>query len=305
MFETPILFVIYNRPDKTDKVFNAIKAIKPKNLFVAADGPKTENDLERCMQARAIIDNIDWDCNLHKIFRDTNVGSKLNVTQAINWLFESFEQAIILEDDCVPNKSFFFFCSQLLDYYKDNTDVMHITGANLNTNNLPELYTYHYSRYPNIWGWATWKRAWLNYEVELNDKNYFKTLIRKRFRDPFERRFWTTVLNSLDKLDAWDYQWMFAIWKKQGICLNTNINFISNIGFDNSATHTKYDSLNSNLPTHEITTIIHPNSIKIDRIAEDELLFMLHNLKREGYLKYLKMRYKNLLHKIKLLVSIK
>ncbi|MCC8425726.1 nucleotide-diphospho-sugar transferase [Mucilaginibacter sp. UR6-11] len=303
MLNTPILFLIYNRPDKTLKVFEAIKKVRPAKLFVVADGPRNEEAGILCQQTRDVLLNIDWDCELKTLYRTENIGVKRSVSSGINWFFEHIDEGIVLEDDCVPNDSFFFFCSAMLEFYKDNESIMHITGTDLIDNGKKHDYTYYFSNYPNIWGWATWKRAWRKYDLELTDKSYYKKLINTRFKDPFERRFWHTVLESLKTLDTWDYQWMFSIWKAGGICINTNYNFVSNIGFDATATHTKYDSPYSGLTTKTINKIVHPATIAIDKETENDFLKTLHNLDRKGYRGYFLMRGKNLIHKIKLLLK--
>jgi hypothetical protein len=302
MLNTPVLFLIYNRPDKTQKVFDAIRSVKPTKLFVVADGPKNNETPVLCQQTRDIISSVDWDCELKTLYRDKNIGSKYSVSSGIKWFFEHVDEGIILEDDCVPNDSFFFFCSSMLGFYRDNDKIMHITGTSLIDQGQKHNHTYYFSNYPNIWGWATWKRAWNKYDLELADKLYYKKLIKTCFKDPFERKFWNNVLTTLHKLDAWDYQWMFSIWKAGGVCINTNYNFVSNIGFDESATHTKYDNPYGDMTTRTITQISHPVAIEIDKKAEVDFLRTLHNLERRGYWGYFLQRGTNLLHKIKLLL---
>jgi hypothetical protein len=300
MLETPVLFLIYRRPDKTLKVFNAIKNIKPKKLFVVADGPKNDEEIYLCEQSRQIVSNVDWDCEVKTLFRDKNIGSKYSVSSGINWFFEHVEEGIILEDDCLPNDSFFFFCENMLNRYRGSENILHISGTNL-TETTKSKYTYYFSRYPIIWGWATWKRAWHNYDLELEDRLYYKELIKDRFKDPLERRFWNRVLDTLNDLDAWDYQWMFSIWNVNGLCVNTNYNFVTNIGFDESATHTTYSDPYAYLTAKTITEFTHQPQICIDKKAENDLLRAFHNLEYRGYWGYFLLRTKNLFHKIKLL----
>ncbi|MBS1531839.1 MAG: hypothetical protein JSU01_16145 [Bacteroidetes bacterium] len=305
MLKTPVLLLIYNRPDKTQQVFNAIKSAKPQKLFVVADGPKNAEGAILCKETRNVIAGVDWDCEVKTLYRKNNLGCKYNVSSGISWFFEQVEEGIILEDDCVPAESFFLFCSELLERYRNNERIMHITGVNLNDRPANSVFTYYFSNYPSVWGWATWRRAWQKYDLELNDTGYYRRLVVKRFKDPFEKRFWNTVLTTLNKIDTWDYQWMFSIWRAGGVCINTNYNLVSNIGFDGSATHTTYESQNSNLPKVNISQINHPDKIAIDEQAETEFLRSLHNLERRGYWNYFLMRSHNLIHKIKLLVGSK
>jgi hypothetical protein len=307
MFNTPILFLIFNRPESTAIVFDQIKRQKPKKLYIAADGPRANriNEEAQCEITRnAVLEKIDWDCEVNTLFRTENLGCGKAVSQAITWFFEKEEQGIILEDDCVPSESFFSFCAALLEKYKDDSNVMHITGTNLNDKKRFNNHSYHFSGYAGIWGWATWRRAWEKYDFELADTHFYKRLIRKKFKDPFERKFWNTVLNTLKNVDTWDYQWMFSIWKAGGLCINTNYNFISNIGFDENATHTTYSSRYSNLPVTDIDNeLIHPDKRLTDKKAEEEFLATYHDLKRLGYGNYFLMRANNLKHKIKLLIT--
>jgi hypothetical protein len=299
MFDTPILFLIYKRPDKTLKVFEEIRKIKPRQLFVVGDGPKSIDQQAQCQLARDVILKVDWDCEVKTLFREKNIGSKYSVSSGIDWFFSYVDEGIILEDDCLPNDSFFFFCAELLERYRTNLKIMHISGSNLNDNINLDNTTYHFSRYPVTWGWATWKRAWSNYDLELEDSKFYYKLIEKRFNDPFERRVWKTVLRTLHQLDAWDYQWIFAILKANGLCANTNHNFVVNIGFDEGATHTTYDNPYADLKTETITSIVHPETIERSKEGEEAFLKKGFNLERSGYLKYVLFRGNNLIHKIK------
>jgi hypothetical protein len=160
MFDVPILFLIYNRADLTGAVFSKIREIQPKSLFIAADGPKNDVDFLECKKTREIIDYIDWSCEIKTLFRDQNLGCRLAVSSAISWFFEHKDQGIILEDDTVPNPSFFTFCKDLLDKYKANKEISSISGITW----APEKFTasndYYFSYYPGIWGWATWADRW-------------------------------------------------------------------------------------------------------------------------------------------------
>lgn len=298
MLNTPVLFLIYKRPESTRQVFEQIRKIKPLKLFIVADGPRSKSEEQLCSKARNIVSEVDWNCEIKTLFREKNIGSKYSVSSGINWFFTHVDEGIILEDDCVPNESFFLFCSETLKKYRHNAQIMHITGTNLHED-ANSAFTYHFSKYPNIWGWATWKRAWEKYDLELKDKEFYDKLINKKFKNPFERRHWRTVIKTLNKLDAWDYQWMFSIWKENGICVNTNYNFILNIGFNQDATHTTYDSPYPTLQLRHIEAIRHPQKIEIDKLAEIGLLKSLHSIHKSGHWNYFLMRAHNLIHKIK------
>jgi hypothetical protein len=311
-FSTPILFLIYNRPDTTKLVFEEIRKQKPQNLYIAADGAKENKtgEEELCDLTREIITQIDWDCNIRTLFRQKNLGSKYAVSSAITWLFEHEEQGIILEDDCIPNDSFFFFCQELLIKYKHDSKIMHITGSNLNDTFKFGDGSYYYSQYANVWGWATWKRAWNKFDLEINDKETYLELINHTFKHISERVFWRSRIELIksNQVDAWDYQWMFSIWREKGICLNSNYNLVTNIGFGKDATHTTGGSPYLNPYTKNLTEITHPSKQKIIKKAETEFIRSLHGLKRKGFFEYYLNRYffqrcQNLLHKIKLKIN--
>ena len=185
MFQTPILFLIFNRPDTTKLVFESIKRIKPAKLYIAADGArkhKVGEDL-LCKETRSIIDLIDWECEIKTLLRTENLGCKIAVSSAIDWFFENEEQGIILEDDCLPNESFFNFCEQLLNQFKENKEIMHISGNNFQDGITRGDGSFYFSKYNHIWGWATWKRAWKLYNVklEIEDKKEIEIFIEKNF----------------------------------------------------------------------------------------------------------------------------
>ena len=310
--ETPILFLIFNRPLTTNQVFEEIRKQKPKHLYIAADGPR-KNKLEEqdlCELTRKVITKIDWHCELKTLFRQENLGSKYAVSSAISWFFEHEEEGIILEDDCRPNESFFLFCENLLSKYKHNSKIMHITGSNLNDTIKFGDGSYYYSYYPNVWGWATWKRAWQKFDLELKDKAAYLKVIDQTFNSFSEKFFWRSRIELIEsnRIDAWDYQWMFSIWRENGMCLNSNYNLVTNIGFGNDATHTTGESPYLTPITKKITEIEHPSELKVIEKAETEFIYGLHGLKRKSYFgyylnKHFLQRCKNLLHKIKLKVN--
>lgn len=313
MLETPILFLAFNRPRTTKRVFEQIRHSKPKMLFIAIDGPRTDSheDMLKCAEVKKVIfDMIDWDCEIKTLFSKTNLGCGLAPATAINWFFSNVEYGIILEDDCLPNEYFFDYCEELLIKYKNDDQVMHITGSNLNDQIKFGDGSYFYSLYPNIWGWATWKRAWDKFDFTLEKSEDYGKLIKETFKYESEKRFWLSRLNLLknDSLDAWDYQWMFAIWKSKGICLNTNYNLVENIGFGNDATHTKGDSPFKIEKTSTLEKIIHPTKRQIIVEAEENFIYLLHGIKRANSIQlYFRenfiQRYLNLMHKLELVFN--
>lgn len=284
MFNTPILFLIFNRPDTAQQVFSKIKAIQPRQLFIAADGPRNAEEAEICAQTRKlVIDNIDWNCEIKTLVRENNLGCGLAVSQAISWFFEQVEQGIILEDDCLPNKSFFHFCEEMLHYYINNETIMHIGGNNSQFGKKRNAYSYYFSKYPHIWGWATWKRAWQKFHYEFNSHTTTDILHAMNYYsiDKEEIEYWNHhwgILNSENKIDTWDIQWTFSCWLNKGISIVPNVNLISNIGFSDAATHTnQLATILANTPTQELKTITHPKQIIIDKPA-DLFTFKKYNL---------------------------
>ena len=275
-FQTPILFIIFNRPDTTRAVFEEIKKIKPSRLFIAADGPRKNKpgEVNNCEQARQIEKSIDWPCEVHKKFSDVNLGCKIGVSSAINWFFENVTEGIILEDDCLPNSSFFNFCQQLLYKYRNINEVKMISGSNFRDKQTDE--SYYFSRIPHIWGWATWKRAWSEYDLQMKAYPDFKknNSISKIFRNKKIQRFWIKLFDKLYQgaIDTWDGQWVYTIYRNNGLSISPGVNMISNIGFGENATHTKGSSSLSNLPKEDIEKITHPEQMLVDA-ASDDMVF--------------------------------
>jgi len=205
---TPVLFLIFNRPNTTQKVFNAIRQAKPKQLFVAADGPRKgkEGEKEKYEQAREIIEQVDWNCEVRTLFREKNLGCKIAASSAIDWFFENVDEGIILEDDCLPSQSFFRFCQELLEYYRDDTRIMMISGNNFQFGKVRGEGSYYFSKYAHVWGWATWRRAWKHYDVNMkNFEDFLKSnQIINIFKIKQQQKYWMKILQLVYdyKIDA-------------------------------------------------------------------------------------------------------
>lgn len=287
MFNTPILFIIFNRPEITQKVFQEIKKQQPKFLFIAADGPRNnvDTDLKKCKETRGIVlEAIDWDCEVKTLFRSENLGCGVAVSEAITWFFENIEQGIILEDDCLPNPSFFGFCEELLHKYKNEEQIYGISGDNFQNGIQRGNASYFFSNYVFVWGWATWRRAWENYDFDMEDLEQFKkdNSIYKIDKRKIFQDYWLNIFENVakKKIDTWDYQWMFTIWKSKGKVIVPNINLISNIGFGKEATHTTGNSPFANLEVGKIGVIKHPKKIIINRKADDYASKFVYNIIR-------------------------
>jgi hypothetical protein len=271
--QTPVAFFIFKRPDTTRLVFEAIARARPKQLLVVADGPRNAEEAALCAATREITQTVDWDCDVLTNFSDTNLGLKYRVSSGLDWVFEQVERAIILEDDCVPDPSFFPFCVELLDRYRDDERVAHISGDNFLSGKYEEKASYFFSRYVYVWGWATWRRAWRKFDVEMtlwNDPSV-QSRVLDQFSNPKERTFWSKVWQqtSVGQINTWDYPWVFACMASGGLAVVPSVNLVSNIGFGPAATHTLHESSFGPVPSRSMPfPLIHPTTVEPHPAAE-------------------------------------
>lgn len=246
MTTPPILFLIFNRPDTTARVFAAIRAARPARLYVAADGPRSDRpgEADRCAEARRIATAIDWPCELRTLFRDTNLGCRRAVSGAITWFFEHEPEGIILEDDCLPHPTFFPYCAELLARYRDDERVMCITGNNFQKSMGRWPYSYYFSIYNHCWGWASWRRAWEHYDAEVERFGAPATTarVRRLSRVRGFANYWCEKFRDVKeaRIDSWAYVWTWSCWAQGGLTCTPRVNLVSNIGFGPDATHTKH-----------------------------------------------------------------
>lgn len=239
MIETPVLLLVFNRPATTQLVFNKLKEVRPTKLFIATDAARPDKREEEisCAEVRKIVSKIDWPCEANYLFRTEHLGCKLAVSGAISWFFEQVEAGIILEDDCLPIASFFYFCQDLLLKYKNQSNIFHISGSNFQYGLLRGSGSYYFSKYAHIWGWATWRRAWQQYDLNLNHWDSFKDSIsfNNLFDDTSEKKYWTKKFNQYASNtsinNTWDFQWIYTIWKSNGLAVTPQKNLVKNIGF--------------------------------------------------------------------------
>ena len=257
--KVPVLFLVFKRPKTTSLVMEAIRAARPKRLYVAADGPRDgkAGEAERCSEVRRLATQVDWPCEVRTLFRESNLGCRGAVSSAITWFFEQEPEGIVLEDDCLPSPSFFPYCAELLERFRDDKRIMSITGDNFqhDMNGFP--YSYYFSKYNHVWGWATWRRAWQCYDdtmrlyPEYAAGNFFKSLSSL----PGFSDYWRNEFNQVyhRTLDTWDYVWTFSCWANSGLTCTPRLNLVSNIGFGADATHCRdSSSSSSNLPRFNI-----------------------------------------------------
>jgi len=267
--QTPVCLIIFNRPDTTEIVFREIARAKPEKLFVVADGPRPghPDDPEKCAAARAVFDRVDWKCEVLKNYSDVNLGCGRRPATGIGWVFEQVEDAIILEDDCVPHPTFFRFCEELLERYRHDERIMHISGYNYQFKHRRDPFSYFFSYFNFSTGWASWRRAWQYHDMQmkhwpaLRDTSWLLDILE----EPRGAEYWQRGFDRAYALGGnvafWDFQWNFACWAQSGLAIRPTTNLVANIGYGHTeATHTKSaDTILANVPAEEMAfPLMHP-----------------------------------------------
>ena len=289
---TPVLFLIFNRPNTTKQVFSAIQKARPTHLYVAGDGPRAEqsNEDEICKIARSIATNVDWDCEVKTLFQDQNLGCRLAVSQAIAWFFENEPEGIILEDDCLPSQSFFWFCQELLEDFRQDKQVGAICGFYSNELDYKPSASYFVSRYLRVWGWAGWRRSFEGYDANLKNLiennntwqskmfNHKDVLLKNYFQQMFDQ-----VANG--EIDTWDTQLQYLLWQKKQRVVVSSKNLIQNIGWIQGA-HAQKKDHNHELPTSEIEfPLTSPEIVERDVKADLIIERKSYQITKRSYLK--------------------
>lgn len=275
--ETPVVFLTFNRPDLSRRVFERIRLARPRRLYFVSDGPRLQREEDAALVAatRAIADEVDWPCEVIRDFAPGNLGCRDRVCSGIDHAFECDESVIILEDDCLPDPSFFGFCEQLLRRYLDEPKVMHIGGDNFLWGRVKLQGSYYFSKYAHIWGWASWRRAWRLRDMEcsawLPDRRL--AVVTDYLENEVEAGFWEGVFGTLmpgaRTLNTWDYPWMLSIWAHQGKCISPSRNLVRNLGFREDATHTDKYHAPLDLPAERISfPLYHPSERNINVVAD-------------------------------------
>lgn len=275
ILNTPILFLVFNRPGVTARVFDAIRHARPQRLYVAADGPREdrEGEAELAAKVRDIATAVDWPCEISTLFRERNLGCKRAVSGAINWFFEHEEQGIILEDDCLPNSDFFIFCETLLNRYAEDERIAVVTGDNFQNGRQRGDASYYFSKFNHCWGWATWRRAWRQYQGDMPFWPEWSASVAwiRHTPDKIERRYWENVFERVcaGQIDSWAYPWTGSVWYHGGLTATPNVNLVSNIGFGVDCTHTADEnSPQANMGTSMLGPLSHPCLIEQDKQAD-------------------------------------
>jgi hypothetical protein len=294
--DTPVLVIVFNRPDKARSLMAALEQVKPTRLYVSADGPRPQMATDRslCAETRAIIQSPSWPCEVITHFSDKNLGVDPAVESAITWFFTQVDSGIILEDDCIPHPDFFRFSGELLERHRDDERVMIISGNNFQNGIRRGNASYYFSRYSNTWGWATWKRAWKLYDTSLSDLAAFEKSGKIQSIRPQadEQKHWLRYFRKLRSgtRTPWDAKWLFTIWNHDGMVAVPNINMVKNIGFGSDSTHTKEHDPSSKLiikaqSADEI--IVSPSNLLTDELADRYLFESLFKVTLRSKLAYL------------------
>jgi hypothetical protein len=272
--DIPLLLVIYRRPGATRRVFEAIAIAQPRRLFIAADGPATTGDRQACDDTRAIVSRIDWECEVSHDFSERNLGLNRRMISAIDWVFNESESAMIIEDDCLPQPDFFRFCSSMLERYRYDPRILHVSGECYRAERAE--HSYFFSKYPLAWGWATWRRAWSLFDAAMTTWPQARTQAAAQalFDSEDERQYWTSTFDLLHqeqvagRTGSWDYAWYYACMM-HGLSIHPAVNLVSNIGSGPLASHTLDLGNLSNRPTSCLEeTLHHPTSIVRDCQAD-------------------------------------
>lgn len=243
--QTPVALFVFRRADTTRRVFQAIAKAQPAKLFLIADGPRDgrAGEAEACDEVRKIITRVDWPCEVVTNFSSNNLGCRERMISGLNWVFSQVEEAIILEDDCLPDPSFFPFCQELLEKYRGDSRISYISGSNLVEKHLNIVDSYYFSHIGGIWGWATWKSEWQRYDRHLSDWPKLKgeNLLAKIFDQARAVAYWTSIFDAMYENrgpNTWDYQWTYTHLKTNALTIIPRVNLIANVGFGLDATHT-------------------------------------------------------------------
>lgn len=271
---SPVALFIFNRPALTARVYERIRAARPKRLLVVADGPRAtrREDVQLCEATRKIVASPDWPCKLITNFADENLGCRRRLSSGLDWVFQQCPEAIILEDDCVPCSSFFSFCSAMLSRYRDDSRIMHIGGDNWQGGVHRGTGSYFFSRYTHIWGWASWRRAWRYYDVSIPSWSAARKgkWLDSILEDPLEIEYWTGIFDRVHRgeIDTWDYQWLYACWTQNGLSILPNENLVTNIGAGPDALNFKEGHSTIGIPTRELKEFTDPAAVIREKEAD-------------------------------------
>jgi hypothetical protein len=275
--KTPIVLIIYHRPKLTAKVINSLREVKPSKIFVVADGPKNRFDEKLCQETRALIKLINWKCKIYKNYAHRNLGVRKRVVSGLDWVFSKVSRAIIIEDDLEIDKSFYKFCSEMLEKYKDEEKIISIAGNNFLFGKYNLTKSYLFSRYVYSTGWATWKRAWKLYDntmtkwPSLRETSWLHDILGNRVMELYWKKIFD--MTYAEKVDSWAYRWTYSSFLCNGLTITPKLDLVAHIGYGEQATHTKRRDRIAGMKTAKMNfPLIHPKKIirnaRADTIVE-------------------------------------
>ena len=290
---TSVALFVFNRPNLAARVFDAIRHARPRRLFLIADGPRHAEDEPKCEASRALAEEVDWPCEVLTNFSEANQGCGVRMVSGLDWVFSQSEQAIILEDDCRPDPSFFGYCDEMLARYRDDPRVMHIAGSSFLPPGTRCKYSYYFSKYALGWGWASWSRAWRHFQFAVPSWPEFKrNSLARVCPDRIEAKHWIRRYDPIhrgERKDVWDYQWSYALWEQNGLAVTPAVNLVSYLGVGADATHTKETSPSRRRPAKSLVNISHPpivaQDVVLDRVTFDEF-YGGHRMRQRATLSY-------------------
>lgn len=264
-FRIPVVHIVFNRPDLAAASFERIRQQQPTDLFVIADGPRPDHpaDIAQCAEVRDIVTNVNWKCQVRYDFADTNMGLQQRIVSGLNNVFAQVDQAIVLEDDCLPHDDFFAFCETMLDRYHHDERIVTVTGSNFQHGRQRGDGSYYFSKYNHCWGWATWSRAWALNDVSLEfwESWHHSSAWPAHCPDPVERKHWEQIFGKVrnGEINSWAYPWMASVWRADGLTATPNVNLVANVGFGEDATHTTSAETGPARPVAPLGEIQHPS----------------------------------------------
>lgn len=286
MESSAIVVLVFNRPETTVRLIDRLALVRPKRLLVVADGPRANRpgEVEKVAAVRALFERLPWSCSVERDFADTNLGCRRRVSSGLSWAFSLVEEAIVLEDDCLPHPSFFPFCAELLARYRDDRRIGSISGTDFTVDHRRPEASYWFSRYNLFWGWATWRRAWHHYDDMMGPMDRradavdgVEAILRRTFPRLRERLYWRFILRRThsSRIESWGYRWMLSCWAHGLLGIQPAVSMIDNVGTGADATHTRYNPYGLRPAEAMDDPLRHPMAVQRDeardRAIEDRI----------------------------------
>lgn len=273
--QTPVVFIVFNRPEMTMRSFASIRQARPQQLFIIADGPRSNviQDNDRCRSVRHIVETPDWPCDVRRIFAEENLGCMRRISSGLDEVFSVVTEAIILEDDCIPEPSFFRYCEELLDRYRFDERVGAVSGDSFQMPGWKTMHSYYFSRYPHCWGWATWQRAWERCDIgmecwpSLRESGWLAQL----FPNGKDRLHWEKMFDDTFalRIDSWAFRWTLSCWVTGMLTALPAKNLVTNIGFDELGTNNRSKDVSASISSYAMPfPLSHPTEIAADYNAD-------------------------------------